>query len=105
MGESRKSNGEAKPSVMGNMVTAKELAQFLKLSKAKIYKLAFGGEIPGFKIGDSWRFDMEEVMQLLKDRTQPVNKTNGLLSSPGRSSRMRSYTGPPPEKFTEGRWR
>ena len=104
MGESMKPGGEAKPSVISNIVTAKELAQFLKLSKSNIYKLAFVGELPGFKIGDSWRFDMEEIIQLLKDRTQPMNKTNGLLSSPKGSSRAGSHTGTPPEKFTEGRW-
>ncbi len=50
--------------VMENIVTAKELAGFLKLTEATIYKLASSGELPGFKIGDSWRFDMDEVMKL-----------------------------------------
>jgi len=104
MSESMKSRGEAKPSGMGNIVTAKELAQFLKLSKSKIYELAFDGELPGFKIGDSWRFDMEEVIQLLKDRTQPMNKTYGLLSSPKGNSGAGSYTGAPPGKLVAERW-
>jgi len=64
-----KSRNETKQSVLGNFVTAKELGQFLKLSKAKIYQLAFEGEIPGFKIGDSWRFDMDEVIQWVKSRS------------------------------------
>jgi excisionase family DNA binding protein len=42
---------------MEKLITAKELAQFLKLSVSTIYKLAGHGEIPGLKIGDSWRFD------------------------------------------------
>jgi len=98
------SREEAKPSVMANIVTAKELAQFLKLSKSSIYKLAFDGELPGFKIGDSWRFDLKEVFQLLKDRVQPMNKANGLLSSPKGSSRVGSYTGTPPGKLVAERW-
>jgi excisionase family DNA binding protein len=48
---------------MANIVTAKEVGQYLKLSESTIYKLAASGEIPGFKIGDSWRFDMEEVLK------------------------------------------
>lgn len=51
---------------MANIVTAKELSQFLKLSESTIYKLASQGELPGFKIGDSWRFDMEEVLSVIK---------------------------------------
>lgn len=51
---------------MGNIVTAKELSHYLKLSESTIYKLASQGEIPGFKIGDSWRFDMEEVLISIK---------------------------------------
>jgi excisionase family DNA binding protein len=51
---------------MANLVTAKELGQYLKLSESTIYKLASGGELPGFKIGDSWRFDMDEVTEIIK---------------------------------------
>jgi excisionase family DNA binding protein len=51
---------------MGNMVTAKEVGQFLKLTESTIYKLALEGELPGFKIGKSWRFDMEEVLGAIK---------------------------------------
>ena len=81
-----KSENEGTEMMMRNIVTAKELAQFLKLSKAKIYKLAFDGDLPGFKIGDSWRFEMDEVIQLLKDRAQSMNRTNRFLSSTNGSS-------------------
>ncbi|NWF53638.1 MAG: helix-turn-helix domain-containing protein [Syntrophaceae bacterium] len=52
---------------MPNIVTAKEVGQYLKLSESTIYKLATNGEIPGFKIGDSWRFDMEDILKLIRD--------------------------------------
>lgn len=51
---------------MANIVTAKELGKYLKLSESTIYKLASGGDLPGFKIGDSWRFDMDEVNRAIK---------------------------------------
>ena len=52
-------------------MTAKELAGFLKLTEATIYKLVSSGKLPGFKIGDSWRFDMDEVMKVFrKNETQ-----------------------------------
>ena len=58
------SSGEV---AMANIVTAKEVGQYLKLSESTIYKLASNGEIPGFKIGDSWRFDMEDILRLIRD--------------------------------------
>jgi len=51
---------------MERIVTVKELVSFLKLTEATIYKLASTGEIHGFKIGDSWRFDMNEVMKVFR---------------------------------------
>ena len=51
---------------MAHIVTAKELCDYLKLSDSTIYKLALNGELPGFKIGDSWRFDMDEVIEHIK---------------------------------------
>ena len=51
---------------MAKIVTAKELGSYLRLSDSTIYKLASDGEIPGFKIGDSWRFDMDEVLHHIK---------------------------------------
>lgn len=51
---------------MSNIVTAKEMGKFLKLSESTVYKLAAEGEIPGFKIGKSWRFDMDEVLSAIK---------------------------------------
>ena len=65
---------------MENIVTAKELAGYMKLTEATIYKLASRGELPGFKIGDSWRFDMDEIMKLFrKTETQKgKNRSPGL---------------------------
>jgi excisionase family DNA binding protein len=53
---------------MARIVTAKELGDYLRLSSSTIYKLALEGEIPGFRIGDSWRFDMEEVLKRIKEK-------------------------------------
>jgi excisionase family DNA binding protein len=66
---------------MENVVTAKELAGCLKLTEATIYKLASRGELPGFKIGDSWRFDMNEILKLIqgvRKRTRNRKKSGSL---------------------------
>jgi excisionase family DNA binding protein len=51
---------------MEKLITAKELAQFLKLSESTVYKLAGQGEIPGLKIGDSWRFDQQDIERMIR---------------------------------------
>ena len=65
---------------MANIVTAKEVSEYLKLTETTIYKLASTGEIPGFKIGKSWRFDMEEVLRRIKsiqNSSGVARETNG----------------------------
>ncbi len=52
---------------MPKFITAKEVGDYLKLTESTIYKLATNGEIPGFKIGKSWRFDMDEILALIQE--------------------------------------
>jgi excisionase family DNA binding protein len=61
----RSGRGRTERNLMANIVTAKEVGKYLKLSESTIYKLAATGEIPGFRIGDSWRFDMEEILKMI----------------------------------------
>ena len=48
---------------MTENMTSKELAEYLKLHKITIYKLAAKGEIPGIKIGSVWRFNKRIIDQ------------------------------------------
>ena len=50
---------------MGQILTTKELAEYLKLTEVTIYKYANEGRIPGFKLGGRWRFDKEKIDELL----------------------------------------
>ena len=52
---------------MKNLVTVKELARLLRLNEVTIYKLASSRKLPGFKIGDSWRFDGDEILKLFQE--------------------------------------
>ena len=52
---------------MGKILTTKELAEYLKLTEVTIYKYANEGKIPGFKIGSRWRFDKDQIDDLLKN--------------------------------------
>jgi len=38
------------------IMTTQEVAEYLRLAEATIYKLAQSGEIPAVKVGRAWRF-------------------------------------------------
>ncbi len=46
---------------MGQLLTTKDLAKYLKLTEVTIYKYANEGKIPGFKVGSRWRFDRDKI--------------------------------------------
>lgn len=39
-----------------------DVAAYLRLTKTTVRKLAASGELLGFKIGKSWRFDRDEIV-------------------------------------------
>lgn len=43
------------------IMTAQEVAQYLRLDKATIYRLAQEGRIPAVKVGRTWRFKKELI--------------------------------------------
>lgn len=43
------------------ILTIKEVAEYLKLSEKTAYRLASDGKLPGFKVGGSWRFKKEDI--------------------------------------------
>ena len=59
---------------MDSWMTLEEIAQYLKVSKDSIYRLAQKGEIPASKIGNLWRFKKDEVDEWMKNRRN--RKTN-----------------------------
>jgi excisionase family DNA binding protein len=49
------------------VLTAKETAEYLRLSEMTVLRLAAQGIIPGAKIGRQWRFERESVQMLIRD--------------------------------------
>ncbi|MBI4374179.1 MAG: helix-turn-helix domain-containing protein [Deltaproteobacteria bacterium] len=50
---------------MKNLLTIAELARYLRLDSQTVSRKAQRGEIPGFKIGNRWRFRKEEIDEWL----------------------------------------
>jgi len=48
------------------ILTVQEVAQRLKLTQVTIYRLLKSGQMPGFKIGASWRIDEKDLNTYIK---------------------------------------
>lgn len=46
---------------MAKILTLDEVAAYLKAGKKTVYRLAQQGQIPGFKLGGTWRFRRTEL--------------------------------------------
>ncbi len=52
-----------------DVMTVREVAEYLKVKARTIYRLVSKKEIPGFKVGGSWRFRKSEIDQWTKANT------------------------------------
>ncbi len=50
------------------ILTLKEVADYLKLAEKTAYRLAAEGTLPGFKVGGSWRFKKEDILQWIEEQ-------------------------------------
>jgi excisionase family DNA binding protein len=49
-----------------DIITVKELADYLKIADKTAYRFAAEGKIPGFKVGSAWRFKKTEIDAWIK---------------------------------------
>lgn len=59
---------------MKEVLTPREAAEYLNVHIRTIYRLAKNGEIPGRKVGGSWRFKKNVLDELLSGRENPTEK-------------------------------
>ena len=45
------------------ILTLKQVAQYLKVDEKTIYRLLEKGEIPAFKVGNQWRFRLHVIRE------------------------------------------
>lgn len=50
------------------ILTLKEVAEYLKLAEKTAYRLAAEGKLPGFKVGGSWRFRREDIQAWIEQQ-------------------------------------
>jgi len=45
------------------VITIGELSEYLREHRSTLYRLLKNGQLPGFKIGSDWRFNVETIDQ------------------------------------------
>jgi excisionase family DNA binding protein len=54
----------------GTIMTVHNLAKYLRLSEAKIYRMARTGGLPAFRIGKTWRFNKRNIDEWIREKTE-----------------------------------
>ena len=62
---------------MKEIMTPREAAEYLSVHVRTIYRLAKKGEIPGRKLGGSWRFKKDALDEWLSGRENPASDPKG----------------------------
>lgn len=60
-----------------DIMTVKELADYLKIAEKTAYRFASEGKVPGFKVGSAWRFKKEEIDAWIKRQSEAATTQEG----------------------------
>lgn len=63
------------------MMKVNDVAEYLRLSEAKVYRMANNGQLPALRLGKTWRFNKE----ILDDWIRRETKGGGVVPTPGNS--------------------
>ena len=53
------------------LMTVKEVAELLRVTRQTIYKMVEGGQLPAVRVGTQWRFDRERVLRWVNSGGNP----------------------------------
>ena len=62
-----------------DIMTMKEVADYLKINDKTAYKLTAEGKIPGFKVGGAWRF--KKVKLIAGSQNRAAKRSEGNASA------------------------
>lgn len=60
-----------------DIMTVKELADYLKIAEKTAYRFASEGKVPGFKVGSAWRFKKAEIDAWIKRQSEATTMGKG----------------------------
>ncbi len=56
------------------VLTVKEVAEYLKVNDRTVYRMAAAGKIPAFKVGSSWRFKQTEIEKWIEKQSNNISE-------------------------------
>jgi excisionase family DNA binding protein len=56
------------------VLTVKQVAEFLQMDERTIYKLAKQGDIPSFKVSNQWRFLKKDIESWVEQKKSEVKE-------------------------------
>lgn len=80
-----------------DILTIKEVAEYLKLTERTLYRLVQDGQVPGFKVGNSWRFKRGDIERWIEDQKKRLQRPGGGLMT--FSGRLLSRSAAAPKVF------
>ncbi|MGM8930214.1 helix-turn-helix domain-containing protein [Salinicola halophyticus] len=51
------------------IMTIKEVAGYLKVHERTVYRLAAKGDLPAFKVANTWRFRLQDIDHWIRQQT------------------------------------
>ncbi len=57
-----------------NLLTAVQVARYLKIDKFTVYRLVSQKKIPAFKVGNQWRFKRKQLEDWLKQNSNLASR-------------------------------
>jgi excisionase family DNA binding protein len=60
------------------LLTFKEAMSFLRVSRSTLYRLMWAGQLPGHKVGSTWRFYKKDLLSVVA--SAPVATGSRILS-------------------------
>jgi excisionase family DNA binding protein len=71
-----------------------EVAFYLHVHRSTAYRMVQSGELPGFKIGSDWRFNLEEIDKWRLGKSQAaVSEKTAFKNSQGLAARLKEQNG------------
>jgi len=53
-------------------LTVRQVAGYLQVTERTVYQLAWAGKLPGFKVGNTWRFKREDIDKWIETNKRRV---------------------------------
>jgi len=53
-----------------DILTIREVAEYLKINEKTAYRFAAEGKIPGFKVGGAWRFRKSQIEKWIEKQNR-----------------------------------